>query len=237
MKQQTFTFKHFSIEQNDCAMKVGTDGVLLGAWVSPIPSMRRALDIGSGTGLISLMLAQRFQDLSITGLEIDPKAVIQSRKNIAKSQWKNRISIQHTSLQNFYTDKYDLIVSNPPFFSTQGKTANKERTIARHETTLTFRELFSHVARLLANNGTFSIIYPIDRETEVLTLAQANGLFPVKKTIVYPNSEKPAKRLLHSFSFQKNTPYNTSKLTIETKKRHEYTFEYRFLLKDFYLKF
>lgn len=237
MKSSYFSFKQFDIAQDRCAMKVGTDGVLLGAWVEVEKYMKKALDIGSGTAVMSLMLAQRFPFLEIAGIEIDANAVSQSRENIKQSPWDDSINIVHGKIQDFVGEKYDVIISNPPFFSTNTEALGEQRTIARHEKTLSFVELFQHAARLLSDTGVFSLIFPTDRQEEVNRIAQENLLYCHRKTIVYPNPNKKSKRVLQAFSFVPCYNCQEHSLTIETDQRHEYTKPYKALLKGFYLKF
>lgn len=237
MKEQKFSFKQFSVSQDCCAMKVGTDGVLLGAWLSVSPDMTKALDIGSGTGLIALMLAQRFPLLQINGVEIDDKAVEQSRENVLASPWSSRINIIAGDIRAFKNEKFDVIVSNPPFFTDMCDSLNKQRMLARHENTLSFVELFAKVKQLLNKNGQFSLIYPSDRVLEVEALARDNTLFCQRKTIVFPNPQKKSKRILQTFSSIPCENYVEDKLTIETGIRHDYTDSYKKILADFYLAF
>jgi len=232
---QPFKFKQFSIQQNNTAMKVGTDGVLLGAWISIREG--NVLDIGTGTGLIAIMLAQRSKTTLIDAVEVEEEAYNQAKENIAACNWKNRISAHHLPIQNFKpTTKYDLIISNPPFFLASTKAPNEERNTARHTDSLSFDDLIASVTRLLNSEGIFSLILPIN-EAELFTgLATTQHLFLNKKCVIKPNPTKPAKRVLMEFSFSK-TDIVSEELTIETATRHQYTKEYISLTQDFYLKF
>lgn len=239
MSSNHFHFKQFSIAQEQCAMKVGTDGVLLGAWVDMPKNKGIALDIGTGTGLIALMLSQRFKHWSVMGVEIDKKATYQAVENVKASLWKERISIDNIDIQSFadMTNKvFDCIVSNPPFFVGKNISSLTERAIARHENTLCLEDLFVSVAKLLSKEGTFSLILPLDRLEEADSLAKQQALFCIRKCMVYPNKKKSSKRVLLTYAFQKDT-VRIEELTIETEERHRYTKEYRDLLKDFYLAF
>lgn len=232
---QPFKFKQFSIHHNNTGMKVGTDGVLLGAWISIREG--NILDIGTGTGLIAIMLAQRSKKTLIDALEVEDEAYKQAKENIAACNWKNRISTHHIPAQNFKpTTKYDLIISNPPFFLASTKAPNEERNTARHTDSLSFDDLIASVIRLLNSDGIFSLILPIN-EAELFTdLATTQHLFLNKKCVIKPNPTKSAKRVLMEFSFSK-TDIVSEELTIETATRHQYTKEYISLTQDFYLKF
>lgn len=230
-----FQFKHFAIKQNLCAMKVGTDGVLLGAWTKAPTG--NVLDIGCGSGLISLMIAQRNPNTQIDAIDVDHNAFLQTTENIANSEWKHSIKSHHTTLQNFTTDKkYQLIVSNPPFFVNATKSANNSKNIARHTDELSFNDLLHHASKLLENDGVFSVVLPTTEEVEFCKIASTHELFLNRVCYVKPNLDKEPKRILMEFSLT-NTPIVSESLTIETKKRHHYTEEYRNLTKEFYLHF
>ena len=216
-------------------MKVGTDGVLLGAWSKAIEG--NILDIGTGTGLIALMLAQRTQTALIDTIEIDEAASKEAQENFNNSNWKDRLTISNISLQNYQPNKnYDLIISNPPFFINATKAPKATRNNARHTDTLSFDELIDSVKRLLANTGIFSLILPLNEANHFIKLALQSKLFLNRKCLVKPNPSKSAKRVLMEFSFSERELVE-EELTIETENRHEYTKEYISLTKDFYLKF
>ena len=230
-----FNFKQFSIQQNNTAMKVGTDGVLLGAWTTV--KNGTILDIGTGTGLIAIMLAQRSKTALIDAIEVEEDAHNQAKENIASCNWKNRISAHHLPIQNFKpTTQYDLIISNPPFFLASTKAPNEDRNTARHTDSLSFDDLIASVIRLLNSEGIFSLILPINEAELFINIATAQHLFLNKKCVIKPNPTKPAKRVLMEFSFSK-TDIVSKELTIETATRHQYTKEYISLTQDFYLKF
>lgn len=230
-----FQFKQFSIEQNLCAMKVGTDGVLLGAWAT-IPD-GLVLDIGTGTGVISLMLAQRNANSIIHAIDIDKNAFLQSKSNFESSPWSNRINAYHSSLQDFEPDKrYQLIVSNPPFFVNSSKSQNEAKNTARHTDELSFDTLLQSVASLLLPDGIFSVVLPFSAVSEFVELAKNQHLFLNRLCEVKPNLAKPPKRALMEFVLQEKELETTS-LTIETNQRHVYTLAYQNLTKDFYLEF
>lgn len=216
-------------------MKVGTDGVLLGAWTK-IPN-GNVLDIGSGTGLIGLMIAQRNQNCLIDSIEIDENAFLQTSENSSNCKWKNRINAFHTSLQNFNPDKkYQLIVSNPPFFVNVTKAENLSKNTARHTDELSYSDLLHNVSKLLISDGVFSLILPVFSEIDFCNLAKENHLFLNRICYVKPNADKNAKRILMEFSFT-SKPSIIENLTIETDERHHYTEDYRNLTKEFYLNF
>ena len=232
-----FKFKKFQVNQDKCAMKIGTDGVLLGAWTSLKNNPFSALDIGAGTGILSLMLAQRSKAELIEAIEIDDNAYEQCAENFDNSVWNDRLTCYHASLLEFVEeieDNYDLIVCNPPFYTEDYKTENDARDLARFNDAMPFDHLIYAVANLLSENGLFTIIIPLKEESSFIDLALKNGLFPNKILRVRGNLNSDIKRSLIEFSF-KNKTLKTSELTIETS-RHKYTEDYIKLTKDFYLK-
>ena len=232
-----FRFKQFTVYHDLCAMKVGIDGVLLGAWAST-ENAKRILDIGTGSGLIALMLAQRNENALIDAIDVEKSAVRQAEINIQHSAWKERIKAHEISLQDFVSmakNKYDLIVSNPPFFVNSLKTPEKERTNARHTDSLTHEELILLSKSLLAPNGKICVILPIKEGNLCEIFAEKSGLFCSKMVLVFPKPETEAKRLLLEFSTEKKET-EISELTIETAIRHQYSAEFTELAKDFYLK-
>ena len=233
MNRKPFKFKQFSIFQDKTAMKVGTDGVLLGAWADCLG--KDILDIGTGTGLISMMLAQRFPQSQIDAIEIDENAYYQAKENFENAPFQNRLSIYFTSLQTYKTDKkYDLIVSNPPFFTVNDLNEFDARKQARQEETLTFSDLLKKTALLLNKDGLASFIIPYDRMLEFCEVAAENALKVSKTTQIKGNETSPIKRVLLEFSFQEKER-KENLLTIEVE-RHRYTEDYINLTKDFYLK-
>ncbi len=241
MPETTFKFKQFEIRQDKCAMKVGTDGVLIGAWAN-VKGAKSILDIGSGTGLIALMLAQRSPNAKITAIDIDQAAFLQAKENVENSKWHNRIFVYHASLQDFASnnpEKFDLIVSNPPYFSNAFKPENLARAKARHTDTLTFNDFFYSANLMLNDGGKISLIIPDDSKLEVLNQALNHFFIACKICKVYPNPEKPVKRLMlefRKFEYHKEALI-TEELLIESGQRHQYSEKYIELTKDFYLKF
>ena len=231
-----FRFKQFTIRQDRCPMKVGTDGVLLGAWVSTSAADRRVLDIGTGTGLIALMLAQRLPGACIAGVDID--SVEQARENAAASPWGDRLTFHTCAVQAFYDAPFDLIVSNPPFFVDSLTCPDAGRTAARHAVHLTFEELCDAVLRLLTPAGRFALILPVQEAGRFLEVC-AGRLQPVRRTDVRTTPRHPAKRVLMEFvrAARPAAVPEVSELVVGTGEHECYTPEYRALTRDFYLKF
>ncbi|MCM4159404.1 methyltransferase [Antarcticibacterium flavum] len=219
-------------------MKIGTDGVLLGAWTRIDDSVASILDIGAGTGVIALMLAQRSYADLIDALEIDEDAYEQAVDNFENSPWGDRLFCYHAAFDEFVEEmqeeKYDLIVSNPPFFNSEAASAATNREIARFQEALPFEELLDGVSQLLSETGTFNVIIPRMEQDAFLKLAHTYKLFPRRITHVKGTPESPSKRSLMELGFSE-TEVEIEELIIETA-RHEYTAEYVELVKDFYLK-
>ena len=252
MGSPNFRFKQFTVWHDRCAMKVGTDGVLLGAW-SPLPEegehskaailnalngCSKVLDVGTGSGLIALMLAQRIERAQITAIDIDSGAVEQAKYNFSQSPWSDRLRCQQTALQDLKGEAiFDLIVSNPPYFQDSLKNPDSQRAMARHTDSLSYNELLAHSARLLTEKGILALVLPIEAEQQIIALAQAHKLYPTHITHVYPKPGKAAKRLLIAFSqspiANSQAPIaNSLTLESETAPRSK---EYQELTKDFYL--
>lgn len=232
-----FKFKQFSIAQDRCAMKVGTDGVLLGAWTPLINNPYNILDIGAGTGLVALMLAQRSNAEQIDAIEIDADAYEQATENFENSPWNDRLYCYHAGLDEFVDEveeEFDLIVSNPPFYTDQYKSNDEKRDAARFEDALPFEELVEAGDFFLSDYGIFALIVPFKEEETVKNLCVQRGLFPLKITRVKGTPTTEIKRSLMAFSRVEQQPL-VDELVIETA-RHQYTSEYTELTKDFYLK-
>src|SRR3970040_2551188 len=223
-----FQFKQFSIQQDRCAMKIGTDGVLLGAWTPIENNPFSILDIGTGTGIIALMLAQRSHAEQIDALEIDEEAYEQSVDNFESSPWGDRLFCFHAGLDEFVEeteDEYDLIVSNPPFYGENYKSSNDQRDLARFQDAMPFEDLIEAAALLLSENGIFSVIIPFKEESTFLALAKEYELFPLKITHVKGIPTTEIKRSLLAFGRNEITNFPLDELIIETA-RHIYTPEY-----------
>lgn len=232
-----FQFKQFKIIQDNSAMKVGTDGVLLGAWAK-VSGAKTILDIGTGTGVISLMMAQRSK-ARVLGIEIEKNAAEEAKENVQHSPWKDRVSIENVSLQDFanITSKtFDLIVSNPPFFTNSFKNEIQNRSIARHNDFLSFPDLIKNSVKLMNEKGWFSVILPVVPANEFIELAKLEGLNLVRKTEVKPNALKNANRFLMEFS-KKQTALKKDSLIIYNELGTDYTEFYKRLTCDFYLNF
>lgn len=233
-----FHFKQFSIHQDKTAMKVGTDGVLLGAWCPIDNHPFSVLDIGAGTGILSLMLAQRSNAEQIDAIEIDENAYEQAVENFENSPWSNRLFCFHAGLDEFVEepeDEYDIIISNPPFYSEDYKTENKQRDLARFQDALPFEDLIEAANLLLSENGVFAVIIPYKEEERFLDLCAQVELFPVKVTRVKGSHTTPIVRSLLAFKRYELSVLEADELVIEMN-RHEYTDTYINLTKDFYLK-
>ena len=229
-----FHFKQFTIQQDQCAMKVGTDGVLLGSWTD-VSGIQSILDIGTGTGLIALMLAQR-SPATICGIEIDENAALQAIENVNNSPWRERIKIEATSLQVFVKNtgcRFDLIVSNPPYFNKSLKNPDIQRSVARHADSLSQEDLITAACALLSDAGRLSVILPAAEGAEFILRAESSRLYCSKKTKVIPRIGASEKRLLLEFSRTKEVCREDS-LLIE-RERHDYSDEFRGLTKDYYL--
>lgn len=220
-------------------MKIGTDGVLLGAWASLEQNPFSILDIGTGTGVLALMLAQRSNAELIDALEIDEDAYEQAVENFENSDWGDRLFCYHAAFDEFVEEmqdeeKYDLIVSNPPFYSAEYSSGDEKRDQARFAGALPFNELLKGVATLLSKRGKFAVIIPKQEETNFLKMAKKIGLFPQRLTYVRGNKDSEVKRVLLELGFSE-VEVLPQELTIENT-RHDYTAQYIGLVKDFYLK-
>lgn len=233
-----FKFKQFSINQDNCAMKVGTDGVLLGAWCPIDNNPKSVLDIGTGTGIIALMLAQRTNAEQIDALEIDENAFEQAMDNFENSIWSDRLFCFHAGLDEFIDDpedEYDLIISNPPFFAEDFKSTDEGRNLARFLDAMPFEQLIEATDLLLSENGVFAVIIPFKEEQNFINLASEFELYPIKITRVRGTFSTPIIRSLLAFKRFEMPILVANELVIEIE-RHNYTNEYIELTKDFYLK-
>ena len=232
-----FQFKQFRIEQKLSAMKVGTDAVLLGAWSNPKDAVT-ILDIGSGTGILSLMMAQRTK-AGITAIELDKNSCLDAKINFANSTWADRIVLINEDILDFVKKspvKFDFIICNPPYFSNGTESPSLERGTARHQKVLTLNELAKIGKELLTSDGKLALILPVEEGEQFIRLTATVNLFLNRLTRVKPNPIKPVRRLLMEFSNQMQI-VDESVLMLEHEKHHDYTDEHRELTKDFYLKF
>lgn len=236
MSNPYFRFKKFTVWHDRCAMKVGTDGVLLGSWAE-VAGAGRILDIGTGTGLIALMLAQRNAEAVIDAIDIDPDACRQAGANVAASPFAGRIRIIPASLADFRpegTPAYDLIVSNPPYFTDALKCPDNQRRIARHTDTLPLDDLLQTARKWLHPDGRLGLIWPADSQERLETAARDAGLHFIRLTAVHSRLGTPPKRLLAELGLKPVAATSAGSLTIEEKGR-QYTGEFTRLVKDFYL--
>lgn len=236
MANDYFRFKQFTVNQDKCAFKVGTDGVLLGA-SADISGVKTILDAGTGTGLIALMLAQRC-DAEITAIEPDRDSFEQACSNVANSPWAERINVINARLQDFEpaTGRFDLIVSNPPFFSDSLKNPDPGKAAARHNILLNNKDLLSGATRLMSEGGRLQVIMPYAEGNILIAEAQEYGLFCNNILKIKPLPTSEIRRLILTFSGKKSKPRENF-LTIEHGKRHEFTEEYKAFTREFYLKF
>lgn len=236
----TFHFKKFTIVQEKTAMKVGTDGVLLGSWAPLYNHPETILDIGAGTGLLALMLAQRSNAEKIDAVEIDQDAFIECVTNMENSPWGDRLYAYHASLEEFteefFEDQtYDCIISNPPFYSENYTSGQASRDIARQSQFLPFEQLIACTEGLLSEEGIFSVILPYKDEQSFLDLASSYGLYPFQITHVLGMEHTEIKRVLIALTrIPAVIVYDQLIIEIE---RHRYTDAYKELTQDFYLHF
>jgi tRNA1Val (adenine37-N6)-methyltransferase len=229
-----FSFKKFTIHQDQTAMKVTTDACILGAY-SDVKNAKRILDIGTGTGLLTLMLAQR-SEAQIEGVEIDEVSYNQAVKNVENSIFKDTIKLYHTDIQSFVLkNPYDLIISNPPFFQNHLKAETPSRNNALHTDTLSFEDLLNSVKRLLLSNGTFVVLLPAYESSVLELMANELGLFASKKLNIHHREGSKILRIITTFGFEK-TDTIFEELVIKNSNE-SYTSDFQELLRDYYLIF
>lgn len=236
MSNDYFQFRQFVVHQQRCAMKVGTDGTLLGAWAAAPSGQCRILDIGTGTGLIALMMAQRFPEAEVTGIDIDEDAVAQAVENVRLSPFSERVRIYRQDIVNF-TDiiGFDAIVSNPPYFVDSLACPDDQRTIARHAVSLTYEQLMHQVYRLLKDEGRFSVVVPSDCRAKIEAAACLEGFFTTRVCLIKTTPRKQPKRQLIEFQKHPVSELDISEGVIEVSPnvRSEW---YQQLTKEFYIK-
>ncbi|MDR1499578.1 MAG: methyltransferase [Tannerellaceae bacterium] len=238
MENEGFRFKQFTVNHNKCGMKVGVDGVLLGAWAS-VDGCRRVLDLGTGSGLIALMAAQRNCSTVVDGIDIDVDACRQARENVAASPFAGRIYVIRTSLREYMPGRhglYDLIVSNPPYFLMSLKGRDSSRTMARNSDSLPLYDIVTCGSKLLRKDGRIALILPFDRLKDLKTVAEIGEMYIVRMTVVETVKGNEPKRVMVELSTACSGPYTEEKLVIEDA-RGVYSPAYIGLTKDFYLNF
>lgn len=236
MANDYFKFKHFIVHQQRCAMKVGTDGTLLGAWANAPENTCRILDIGTGTGLIALMMAQRFPKANVLGIDIDPEAAAQATENVLNSPFSERIVVRHTDITQFEdSDGFDAIVCNPPYFENALTCPDVQRTTARHMVNLSYNVLINSVCELLKSDGFFSVVIPSDCRQELESCARLKGLFPSRICKVKTTPKKEPKRQLIEFRKLAVNKVNMSEEILETSPNIRSVW-YQQLTNDFYIK-
>ena len=236
MSNDYFQFRQFVVHQQRCAMKVGTDGTLLGAWAAAPSGQCRILDIGTGTGLIALMMAQRYPEAEVTGIDIDEDAVTQAVENVSLSPFSERISICHLDILNFAdTIGFDAIVSNPPYFVDSLACPDDQRTIARHAVNLTYEQLMHQAYHLLKDEGRFSVVVPSDCRAKIEAAACLEGFFTTRVCLIKTTPRKQPKRQLIEFQKHPVSELDISEGVIEVSPnvRSEW---YQQLTKEFYIK-
>lgn len=235
-KYSCFRFKKFSLQQTNAAMKIGTDGILLGAWAR-VEHSKTLLDIGTGTGVIALMQAQKNNSLLIDAVEIDNNACLDAEFNFENSPWNNRLKLHQCSLEAFDNNKkYDTIISNPPFFENSLVANTQSRTMARHTGSLDYSQIIDFAEYGLSENGNLCLILPVNQERNCILKAKKSGLYVKRKCNVYSKKTKNQHRTLLDFSFE-NKAITEENLIIENEKRHDYTSQYKELTKNFYIIF
>ena len=228
-----FQFKQFRILQEKAAMKVGVDGVLLGAWAN-LNGSARVLDVGTGTGLLALMAAQRSTAI-VDAVEIEPEAASEALRNFENSTWHSRIRLHACAFQNFETnEKYDHIISNPPFFENSFQSPNSARSLARHSGSLSIKELLENSMVMLTERGKISLIFPAESEHLLRRLTEDLGMFINRISLVFPNKLKKANRILVELSLI-HKEEKWGEVFIRENNSSVYTNQYRELTRDFYL--
>lgn len=232
-----FQFKQFNVHDENSAMKVGTDAVLLGAWINPT-NQKSILDIGTGSGIIALMMAQT-SDVQIEAIDIDFNSIQEAKMNFKNSPWSDNLVAIHSSLTDYVKQskkKYDLILSNPPYFNNSLKSPSDSKNLSKHTSTLTHEELLSGVKKLISPDGIFVVIIPFDLMDSFKDIALIEGLYCNKKLIIYPIPKKPANRILMQFGLSRPNYLIEDKLIIREDSGH-FSKQYKILTRDFYLDF
>lgn len=236
MPKPSFRFKQFTVQQGRCAMKVSTDGVLFGAWVN-FANARRVLDIGTGTGLLALIAAQRAPAAHIDAVEIDLEAAAQAAENVAASPWPERIRVHAMDVRRLHSAQpFELIISNPPYYAGYAAASDPRMGLAKHSGELQFGALIEAVDRLLEPTGRFALILPLNREAELVKLAATVGLAPVRRCVVRYVPQRPPKRVLLELD-RSGGSAREEELCVERSGPFDYSPEYRALLAELMLNF
>lgn len=240
-QNRKMVFKQFTVHDSGCAMKIGTDAVVLGVLANHLHPLN-ILDIGTGSGVIALMLAQRFPDSSVTAIELEPDAYLQAASNFQQSPFNDRLECIEARFQQWSTlepnsNKFDLVVSNPPFFSGKPQSPNHARNLARHDDFLSIIEIFEGAKRVMKNDGVLSLVWPVEREDDMLSAAHESGFHMVTRTEVLPTVNHTAVRIIVEFTLTKDDLLS-SEIILETGEGQERKFmpEYLALMRDFFLK-
>ncbi|MCC6541723.1 MAG: methyltransferase [Flavobacteriales bacterium] len=234
MPKPSFRFKQFTIRQDRCALKVGTDGVLFGAWVN-YGGAQRILDIGTGTGVLALIAAQRAPRATVDAVEIDDAAAEQAAENAAASPWSVRVRVHRMDVRRMNaSEPFDLIICNPPYYAGYSTAADERMGLAKHSDELLFDELTAAVGRLLAPHGRFALIIPMNREKAFIAEAGHRSLFPIRRCVVRYVAHRPAKRVLLELD-RTGGEVKEEELTVEATGPFDYTPEYRGMISDLML--
>ena len=240
-QNRKMVFKQFTVHDSGCAMKIGTDAVVLGVLANH-PHPLNILDIGTGSGVIALMLAQRFPVSSVTALELEPAAFHQASSNFQQSPFNDRLEciesrFQHWSTFEANSNEFDLIVSNPPFFSDKPQSPNHARNLARHDDFLSIDEIFEGAKRVVKGDGVLSLVWPVERESDMLAAAESNGFHITTRTEILPTANHTAVRIIAEFTLSKEA-LSSSEIILEIGEGQErkFTTEYLSLMRGFFLK-
>ena len=249
-QNRKMVFKRFTVLDDKCAMKIGTDGVMLGAWASPQPTKKqfRIADIGSGSGVVALMLAQRFPKSLITAVELEPLAVEQSKENFKNSPFDSRLlcvedSFQDWAVRSENDSSFDLVVSNPPFFHGKPKSPFHARNLARHDDYLNISDLFRGANKVLSKGGVFGLVWPVEREEGLMAVATNHNFHLIRKCIIRPTPQHEAVRFLAEFLSDKTvekpvSQVNQTEFILETGEGEgrNFTAQYNEFMKEFFLE-
>lgn len=236
MSKPAFRFKRFTIQQDRCALKVGTDGVLFGAWIR-YGDAQRILDIGTGTGLLALIAAQRTELARIDAVEIDADSAQQAAENVAATAWAERIRVHHMDVRRLKSAQpFDLIICNPPYYAGYSTAADKRVDLAKHSSELHFEQLLGVVARVLSADGRFAVIIPLNRELDMMEVSKGVGLSVTRRCVVRYVPHRTPKRLLLEFA-RGTQAAEEEELCIEASGPFDYSPEYRALISDIMVNF